>query len=248
MHRVGQLKSCEGMFAHRDLHHSAIWLTESPIIAMEQHRATVTFHFKAPDDLWLQRTLTEPTLKVMVLCAANNTGMQDICFPHQSELKVNGDDVKANLRGLKNKPGSTRPVDITHALRLNKPAASNQVDFTYALTRQRYYVGVYVCKITPVSDLVDKVAATGKRISKSSVITELTRQANDPDVVATSQVVSLKCPLSYMRLKTPVRGIGCTHIQCFDVLSYLQLQEQGPQWLCPICNRSVTFEQLAMDE
>ncbi|KAH8895150.1 hypothetical protein GQ53DRAFT_79339 [Thozetella sp. PMI_491] len=227
LHRVGQLRTCE---------------------AMTQHRATINFTFKAPDDPLLQSTLTDPSLKVMVLCAAANTGVQEISFPHQSELKVNGDDAKANLRGLKNKPGSTRPADITQHLRLNKSAASNSVDFTYALTHHKFYVAVYVCRVTAVTTLVDKIRQHGKRISKASVISELTRKANDPDVVATSQVVSLKCPLSYMRLKSPVRGIACSHIQCFDALSYLQLQEQGPQWLCPICNKPASFDQLASDE
>lgn len=87
-----------------------------------------------------------------------------------------------------------------------------------------------------------------KKIRAESVITEIADKANDPDVVATSQVLSLKCPLSYMRLSKPCRGVNCGHIQCFDATSYLQLQEQGPQWLCPICSKSVPFDQLAVDE
>lgn len=67
-------------------------------------------------------------------------------------------------------------------------------------------------------------------------------------MVATSSVLSLKCPLSYMRLDVPIRGMSCAHIQCFDATSYLQLQEQGPQWLCPICNKPAPYEQLAVDE
>lgn len=74
------------------------------------------------------------------------------------------------------------------------------------------------------------------------------KKALDPDVVAVSQVLSLKCPLSYMRLDVPCRGTRCSHIQCFDSTSYLQLQEQGPQWSCPICSNPVPFEQLAVDE
>jgi hypothetical protein len=35
---------------------------------------------------------------------------------------------------LKNKPGSTRPVDITKELRLNIAQYSNNVEMTYALT------------------------------------------------------------------------------------------------------------------
>jgi E3 SUMO-protein ligase PIAS1 len=72
----------------------------------------------------------------MVFCATEGSGRQDIAFPHQSEIKVNGGEVKANLRGLKNKPGSTRPVDITKDLRLNIVSYPNTVEMTYALTNK----------------------------------------------------------------------------------------------------------------
>lgn len=42
--------------------------------------------------------------------------------------------------------------------------------------------------------------------------------------------------------------MACKHITCFDATSYLQLQEQGPQWLCPLCNASAPFNSLAVDE
>lgn len=76
----------------------------------------------------------------------------------------------------------------------------------------------------------------------------VTKQAQDPDIVATSLVLSLKCPLTYMRLSLPVRATTCKHIQCFDATSYLQLQEQGPQWLCPVCSNSAPYDSLAVDE
>lgn len=73
-------------------------------------------------------------------------------------------------------------------------------------------------------------------------------KSRDPDIQATSTVMSLKCPLSTLRIDLPVRGIQCRHNQCFDATSYLQLQEQGPTWLCPICNNSATFDNLAVDD
>ncbi|KAM7201041.1 E3 SUMO-protein ligase pli1 [Naviculisporaceae sp. PSN 640] len=212
---------------------------------MPQHRNTVTISLKAQDNSYLQQCATDPRYRVMIFCAGANTGEQDIVFPHPSELKVNGADIKANMRGLKNKPGSTRPVDITPSLRLKPPSYSNTVAFTYAMTNKKYYFGVYVCKTTPVEELVTRIK---KKIPKNTVINDIAKKASDPDVVATSQNISLKCPLSYMRLKNPCRSISCSHIQCFDATSYLQLQEQGPQWVCPICNKSATYDQLAIDE
>jgi E3 SUMO-protein ligase PIAS1 len=85
------------------------------------------------------RLQSETNLRVMVYCAAD-TGLtpfsnSDISFPHQVELKTNLDDVKANLRGLKNKPGSTRPADVTSYIR-KKAGYTNHVVMTYALTQK----------------------------------------------------------------------------------------------------------------
>ena len=105
---------------------------------MAQHRHTVNIQLKMSEHGVLSRVLNEPSLRVMVFCAAEGQGRQDVAFPHQSEIKVNGGEVKANLRGLKNKPGSTRPVDITKELRLktSNPNYQNAVEMTYALTNK----------------------------------------------------------------------------------------------------------------
>ena len=73
-------------------------------------------------------------------------------------------------------------------------------------------------------------------------------KAQDTDLEATSTIMSLKCPLSTLRMETPCRSSICTHNQCFDALSFLQLQQQGPTWMCPVCNRTVTFEALQIDQ
>ncbi|CRK31450.1 hypothetical protein BN1708_005452 [Verticillium longisporum] len=215
--------------------------------AMSQHRNLVTIKIRASEHAALQQCITDKSFRVMVFCAGDKNGIQDIAFPHQSEVKVNGGEIKANLRGLKNKPGSTRPVDITDALRLKPSNYENNVELIYALTTKPFYVAVYLCKTTSVQDLAARIEH-GKKIPKASVISEIRKEAADTDIVTTSQVLSLKCPLSYMRLAIPCRSYVCKHIQCFDATSYLQLQEQGPQWLCPICNKSATYDSLAIDE
>ncbi|TGJ86106.1 hypothetical protein E0Z10_g2651 [Xylaria hypoxylon] len=234
--RIGDIKTCDVMTQHRNTIHLSIRVGEHPILA----------------DLG-----NDKSYRVMVFCAADNNSVQDIAFPHQSEFKVNGGEIKANLRGLKGKPGTTRPVDITGSLRLKPSNYNNNVEFTYALTNKvkkhdpspaktKFYLAAYLCKMVSVDELVTKIR--GRKIAKTTVIQEMNRKANDPDVVATSTVLSLKCPLSYTRLRTPCRSILCLHIQCFDADSYLQLQEQGPQWVCPICNQSAPFDNLAVDE
>lgn len=60
----------------------------------------------------------------------------DIAFPSQIEVRVNMDEVKANYKGLKNKPGSTRPADITDLLRTTPANYRNSIVITYALTQK----------------------------------------------------------------------------------------------------------------
>lgn len=83
----------------------------------------------------------------MVFCAAdsglNQFSKSDIAFPYQVELKANLDDVKANLRGLKNRPGSTRPADITSYIR-KRAGYTNLVAMTFALTQKVYLFLPYV--------------------------------------------------------------------------------------------------------
>ena len=72
-------------------------------------------------------------------------------------------------------------------------------------------------------------------------------KSKDSDIVTTSTVMSLKCPLSAMRMTLPCRSTICNHNQCFDAESFLQLQEQAPQWSCPTCNKVFNFDALVID-
>lgn len=102
---------------------------------MAAHRNNVEITLQAQDWPVLGNLDADKSLRIMAFSVSDvNHVRQDIAFPHQSEIKVNGGDVKANLRGLKNKPGSTRPVDLTSHLRLKPATYPNRVELTYALT------------------------------------------------------------------------------------------------------------------
>lgn len=83
----------------------------------------------------------DPTLKLLLFSAMENSlseynNLQDVAFPSQIEVKINGDEVKANFKGLKNKPGSTRPADITEYVRKTPAHYRNTIQITYALTQK----------------------------------------------------------------------------------------------------------------
>jgi len=49
--------------------------------------------------------------------------------------------------------------------------------------------------------------------------------------------MSIKCPLTFALIKTPVRGKQCTHLDCFNLETYAQVNQttKVKKWRCPIC-------------
>ncbi|KAK3071772.1 E3 SUMO-protein ligase pli1 [Teratosphaeriaceae sp. CCFEE 6253] len=170
----------------------------------------------------------------------------DIAFPNQVEVKINDDEVKSNYKGLKNKPGSTKPADLTQKVRA-KPNYPNQIILTYALTMKKYAFVVHLVRYVNATILTERIR-TGSIIPKERVIAEMRKANADPDIEATSTRMSLKDPVSTMRITLPVRSTVCTHTQCFDGAMFLQLVEQAPQWNCPVCNKTVSFQSLCVDK
>jgi E3 SUMO-protein ligase PIAS1 len=170
----------------------------------------------------------------------------DISFPSQIEVRVNQEEVKSNYKGLKNKPGSTRPADITPFVR-KYPDFRNKLTITYALTQKRFNVFVFLAKKHSVEELTNRIKQRSV-ITKTTVINDMLKKADDPDIVLDSTVMSLKDPISTLRINVPCRSHLCNHNQCFDAESFLQLQEQAPTWQCPVCNKTVSFEGLAVDQ
>lgn len=85
------------------------------------------------------RLKSDNSMRIMLFSAADPVlapyAAADIAFPHQLEVRVNGDEAKSNFKGLKNKPGSTRPADITDLVR-KIPSYNNTLQVTYALTQK----------------------------------------------------------------------------------------------------------------
>ncbi|PVI07607.1 hypothetical protein DM02DRAFT_666525 [Periconia macrospinosa] len=223
------------------------------------------------------RMRSDPSLRLLLFSALEQPlapyARLDIAFPSQIEVRVNGEEAKANYKGLKNKPGSTRPADITALVRTAPANYRNNLLVTYALTQkasenevfsppstlphlenvleltsgQRYNLFVYMVRKYSVEELTERIVQHNV-ITKQSVLSEMKKKANDPDIVVESSVMSLKDPVSTLKITTPCRSTVCTHNRCFDAASFLQLQEQAPTWQCPICNKTVSFEALAVDE
>lgn len=58
---------------------------------------------------------------------------------------------------------------------------------------------------------------------------------------------SFRSQLVKMRLSVPCRAESCAHLQCFDAVFYLQMNEKKPTWMCPVCDKPAAYDQLIID-
>lgn len=84
-------------------------------------------------------------------------------------------------------------------------------------------------------------------ISKGVSQFEMARQGvvsflTDPDgLTVSSMKVSLRCPLALTRIATPVKGRRCQHVQCFDLVNFLEYSRRSSKFDCPVCNKPTAF-------
>ncbi|EKM83924.1 hypothetical protein AGABI1DRAFT_67004 [Agaricus bisporus var. burnettii JB137-S8] len=171
-------------------------------------------------------------------------------FPPTCEVRVNNVQLNANLKGLKKKPGTTPPPDITKLARL--VGTPNKVELVYVNSQQpvqnkKYYISVMLVETTTVTNLVEKLKASSYRKSEE-IKQKMAESVNaDDDIVAGPSKMSLKCPLSFMRVATPCRSSKCVHSQCFDATSWYSMMEQTTTWLCPVCEKQLDYKELIID-
>ncbi len=72
--------------------------------------------------------------------------------------------------------------------------------------------------------------------------------AEDDDVATTIVRVSLMCPLARFRMNYPAKGKNCGHLQCFDGSAFISLNEKKSMWVCPVCHKRLSFEDLLIDQ
>ncbi|KAM7301101.1 E3 SUMO-protein ligase PIAS2 [Ixodes scapularis] len=113
-------------------------------------------------------------------------------------------------------------------------------------------VGVLVVDRTEDLKLVAPLADDGQGIhdvSAAKALSALMDDKENRDAIVDCATVSLNCPLKRARLVVPCRGADCRHVQCFDALAYLRLNEATvrPLWRCPVCDKDVDVRALRLD-
>ncbi|XP_061084511.1 zinc finger MIZ domain-containing protein 1-like isoform X2 [Conger conger] len=105
--------------------------------------------------------------------------------------------------------------------------------------------GLLKKRLLPAEHCIAKI----KRNFSSSAVSSGNATLNGEDGVEQTAIrVSLKCPVTFRRIKLPSRGHDCKHVQCFDLETYLQLNCERGTWRCPVCHKTALLEGLQVDQ
>ncbi|XP_048114241.1 E3 SUMO-protein ligase PIAS4b isoform X2 [Alosa alosa] len=189
---------------------------------------------------------------VIRICYTESVGVEDDQYPSNLIIAMNHISsppaIKIQVRKLGEEPmRPCPPINITSHLDLNK--ASHVGYILWYNTFKSYSFAVYLVRVLSVEELVAQLRKSSVESVEScrTGIREKMITGQDSEVATTGLRVSLLCPLVKTRLRVPCRGFACAHLQCFDALTYLELNRQKPTWLCPVCDRHSPFSHLRID-
>ncbi|NXD64093.1 PIAS4 ligase, partial [Eolophus roseicapillus] len=129
------------------------------------------------------------------------------------------------------------------------PSAGEQPHSLFLSLSQSYSVGLYLVRQMTSAELLQRLKTIGIKHPElcKALVKEKLRLDPDSEIATTGVRVSLICPLVKMRLSVPCRAETCAHLQCFDAVFYLQMNEKKPTWMCPVCDKPAPYDQLIID-
>ncbi|CEP62873.1 uncharacterized protein LALA0_S06e05820g [Lachancea lanzarotensis] len=217
-------------------------------------RGVCSYHFtlNKEEATLFERDDSHSRIKLYLFCGvlppvADTSVPSSIQFPHPNDISFNGITLKDNVRGLKNRPGTAKPADLTPYLRT---FTENHLQLTYAFTKEDYLVCCYIVEVCSPQEILNEVLRHPKIVTPATLqyLRESLSEDEDEDLVTTSTVMTLQCPISYCRMRYPSKSVHCRHLQCFDALWYIESQQQIPTWHCPVCQKTIKVEDLVLCE
>ncbi|XP_073419135.1 E3 SUMO-protein ligase PIAS4 [Dendrobates tinctorius] len=195
---------------------------------------------------------TKSVQVVLRICYTDTSCPQEDQYPPNIAVKVNHNYCSVPGYYPSNKPGvepkrPCRPINLTNLMYLS--SASNKVTVTWGNYGKSYSVGLYLVRQRTSSELLQRLKTIGVKHPElcKTLVREKLRLDPDSEIATTGVRVSLICPLVKMRLTVPCRAETCAHLQCFDAVFYLQMNEKKPTWTCPVCDKPAQYDQLIID-
>ncbi|KAK7307878.1 hypothetical protein VNO77_41318 [Canavalia gladiata] len=170
--------------------------------------------------------------KIYLLVAQTDNIETSACLisPQQVNFLLNGKGV-INRTNVQMDPGPQMPTNVTAMLKFG----------TNLLQTVGQFNGHYVILIAYMSTTSLPERPVLQDYSQPAVTSV------DSDIIEGPSQISLNCPISFTRIRIPVKGRSCKHFQCFDFDNFINMNSKRPSWRCPHCNQYVCYADIRLD-
>ncbi len=180
-----------------------------------QYNAVLNFKLKSSQ----VETLQQADQRVYFFATSNDSATyqpQVIEFPTQAELRVNGEIVSANLKGVRKQAGTTRPPDITKHIQKNN-VVFQRIELAYANTNKQFLVIAKIVKEKSIATLIDSIKQ-GKTRSKESVVqSRMQRKRLPANKHSHCSEQGQRHPSNFEYIKSKMPHIVFTHYNAMSV-------------------------------
>ncbi|KAL4570735.1 hypothetical protein LXL04_026396 [Taraxacum kok-saghyz] len=179
------------------------------------------------------RTSTDDKIYLFVAQIDNIDTSACIISPQHVNFLLNGEGVERRTCIFRD-PGPQVPTPVTHMLKYG----SNLLQVVGQFNGRYIIIIAFMSVVTnPTSSSIQDYVPLPAAAPDS-----------DNEIIEGPSRISLKCPISFSRIKIPVKGHACKHLQCFDYNNYVSINTSRPQWRCPHCSQSVCFHDIRIDQ
>ncbi|OAF66374.1 E3 SUMO-protein ligase PIAS4 [Intoshia linei] len=211
--------------------------------------------FNIPDPLLLQHISDDiENYQIQLrICQARTIAMQKDHFPFRLQVRVNQHEVKLPAAKPSHRQGVESeipaiPLNITSFIN-QSTLRHNEVELNFLFDKKDLHcASVYFVKKYSSNDLIqfikskEHVTLDGfERLAKEKF-------HGDRDIILEKITATVICPLTKQKMTLPCRSTSCTHLQCFDAITFTQMNEVNAKWLCPICHQYIFFDTIAIDD
>jgi len=186
-------------------------------------------------------------------CPLDNSAEQGDEFPPSICVTVNSKMCQLPNPIPTNKPNvepkrPPKPISITPLCKLS-PMNPNVVNIKWASEFSKgWVVGIWLVEKLSSEQLLDRLKKKGSRNQEFTREIIKKKLNDEEDEIATTNLkVTVACPLGKMRMTIPCRPSTCDHLQCFDAMLFLQMNERKPTWQCPVCDKPAMYDSLMVD-
>lgn len=117
--------------------------------------------------------------------------------------------------------------------------------------KRTYHIAVEQVKPLTIARLLDDLeefCVDQRKVTEEMVHAKLKSDDSDFEIETDTLNISLMCPLLNARMSLPGRSKYCQHVQCFDLKSYIMMNERKSTWKCPVCTRDAPYNDLRIDQ